>query len=455
MRMTSHALQASTRGAWHGAPPPEVSGLSTDTRTLKKGDAFLALRGSTFDGHQFTAQAMKHGASVLIVDRKGKDAGDTLRQPRTLPRLEVSNTLDALGDIARAWRKQLSGTVVAITGSYGKTTVRSMLEHGLRRLGLNVDATKANDNNLIGVPQTVLSIERDADVALVECGVSEAGEMQRQAGIVQPDIAVITGLAPAHTEGLGDLHGVAHEKSLLLRHMAKDGCVVLGAGVSAMMRVALSSDAVCLDMGDATDSSVVRWKMRKTTCELSLGEKSATVELDMPAWHWAADMALAATVIRYLTQKRIDEIAASLSGWQTIPGRMQCLPGIRGSTVIHDAYNANPASMIAALDALRQMPGRHFVVLGDMAELGEASQSLHKGLDVSGMDGVVLAGRQMKALADGCAGAEWVSDADAAIRRVHGWNLRAGDAVLVKGSRCMGLEAVVDALTQGGKADAV
>ncbi|GMQ99411.1 MAG: UDP-N-acetylmuramoyl-tripeptide--D-alanyl-D-alanine ligase [Zetaproteobacteria bacterium] len=462
MRMTGHELQASTQGEWYGTPPSEVFGLSTDTRSLRKGEAFLALRGPTFDGHRFVPEAMERGASALIVDRKGDGAGDALWQSVRLPRLVVNNTLDALGDVASAWRKQLSGTVVAITGSYGKTTVRSMLEHGLRRMGLNVAATKANDNNLIGVPQTILSIEQDADVALVECGVSETGEMRRLARMLQPDVAMITGLAPAHAEGLGDLRGVAREKGVLLQHLTENGCAVLGAGVSAVMRdQGVSPDVVCMDMDDSPDGSVVRWQIRDSHCLLRLGGETATVELNVPAPHQAADMALAATVIHYLTQKEIGEIAEALSGWQAVPGRMQCLPGVHASTIIHDAYNANPASMAAALDTLRRMPGRHFAVLGDMAELGEASVSLHAALDVSGMDGLILAGQRMKALADTCATAQWVPDADVAMLAAKKMSLGAGDVVLVKGSRCMGLEKVVDALMEQGvemrgeKADAV
>jgi len=460
MRMTGRELQTSTRGKWHGTAPSEVFGLSTDTRTLRKGEAFLALRGPTFDGHRFGPEAMERGASILIVDRKGDSAGDALWQSMRLPQLVVNNTLDALGDIASAWRKQLSGTVVAITGSYGKTTVRSMLEHGLRCLGLNVAATKANDNNLIGVPKTILSIEQGVDIALVECGVSEAGEMQRLARIVQPDIAIMAGLASAHAEGLGDLRSVVHEKGVLLQHLTENGCAVLGAGVAAVMcDQGFSPDVTCMDMDDSSDGSVVRWQIRDSHCRLQLGGETATVELNVPAQHQAADMALAATVIHHLTQKEIGDIADALSGWRAVPGRMQCLSGIHGSIVIHDAYNANPASMAAALDTLRRMPGRHIAVLGDMAELGEASASLHAALDVSGMDGLILVGRRMKILAEVCAEAQWVSDADVAMLAAKKLSPGAGDVVLVKGSRCMGLEKVVDTLTsgetQGGKADAV
>jgi len=461
MRMTSRQLQASTRGKWHGMPPSEVSGLSTDTRTLREGEAFLALRGPRFDGHRFGSEAIERGASILI----GDATADALWQSMMLPRLEVADTLEALGDIATVWRKQLSATVIAITGSYGKTTVRSMLEHALRHLGLNVAATKANNNNLVGVPQTLLSIDNGADVALVECGVSEAGEMKRLAGIVQPDIAVITGIAPAHAAGLGDAHGVVREKSVLLQHITENGCAVLGAGVSAIVSDQGSDPGVNylnMDVTDhSSDASVVRWSIRKNCCLLQLADHTATVELGMPARHWAMDMALAATVIRYLTQKDMSEIADALSGWRTVPGRMQALTGIHGSIIIHDAYNANPASMNAALDTLRRMPGRHFAVLGDMAELGELSASMHAALDVSGMDGLILVGREMKVLADTCTTAQWIPDAVAASSTVKDMDLQAGDVVLVKGSRCMGLEKVADALVEGGmdrqqeKADAV
>ena len=444
MRMTYRELQIRTRGTWYGTPPSGVSGLSTDTRTLKKGEAFLALRGPIFDGHRFAGEAVKRGASAVIGEAGG------LWHSMPCPRLEVNNTLDALGDIAGAWRQQLSATVVAITGSYGKTTVRSMLEHGLRRLGLNVAATNANNNNLIGVPQTILGTGKDADVALVECGISEMGAMQRLARIVQPDIALITGLAPTHAEGLGDVHGVAHEKGLLLQYLTEDGCAVLGAGVSAMMRDRLSSGMACIDVDEAADASVVHGRIQEGRCLLRCGDETATVELAIPACHWAADMALTATVIRHLTNRKTGEIADALAGWQAVSGRMQPLPGIHASIIIHDAYNANPVSVTAALDTVRQMPGRHFAVLGDMAELGMASRSLHAALDISGMDGLVLVGGQMEVLAGGCSAAEWVPDVDAAIRTVKTLNLHAGDVVLVKGSRCMGLEKVVGVLTHHG-----
>ncbi len=442
MRMTGCELQASTRGRWRGNPPREVFGLNTDTRLLKKGEAFLALRGPRFDGHRFAVEAANRGAIALI----GDETGAALWRHMEPPCLEVSDTLRAFGAIAAAWREKLNATVIALTGSYGKTTVRSMLEHGLRRLGLNVAATKANDNNLVGVPQTLLGVGNDADVALVECGISEKGEMQRLAHMVRPDIGVITGLAPAHAEGLGDLKGVAREKMALLSHMARNGYAIAGSGVSTILRdQGIPPANRCLDM-DAADDSVVRWRMHDARILLTLGGESAAVEMELPALHQAADMALAATVARRLTGKDIATLARAFAGWRAMPGRMQRLTGRRGSVIIHDAYNANPASMAAALDTLRRMPGRHFAVLGDMAELGDESGRLHAGLDVSGLDGLILTGPHMRALVDIQAHACWTPDVDAAMVVARKLNLTTGDVVLIKGSHCMGMERVVAAL---------
>jgi len=206
----------------------------------------------------------------------------------------------------------------------------------------------------------------------------------------------------------------------------------------------------CIDMDEASDAAVVHGQVQDACCLLRLGDETATVELDLPARHWAMDMALAATAMRCLTHGNIGEIAHALAGWKAVPGRMQPLPGIHASTIIHDAYNANPASMSAALDTVGRMPGRHFAVLGDMAELGTASRTLHAALDVSGMDGLVLVGDRMRALVERCDAAQWAPDADTAIAMAKALTLRTGDVVLVKGSRCMGLEKVVDTLTENG-----
>jgi len=183
------------------------------------------------------------------------------------------------------------------------------------------------------------------------------------------------------------------------------------------------------------------------------------LDFALPARHWGMDAALAATVMRRLTGRPLAAIARALSGWMPVTGRLNARTGSGGSTVLDDAYNANPASMAAALDTLRRMPGRRFAVLGDMAELGRASRALHEALDVLGLDGLVLVGEAMRALAARHPEAWWAPDAEGALRAadqwLETWGLRSGDVVLVKGSRCMELDRVVALLTAGEARHAV
>ncbi len=224
MRLSGIEIQQAVHGRWLGEVPDEINGLATDTRGFKSGQAFLALRGPNFDGHEF-ACSVADRAQALIGDAEGI----RLWQNMETCKMEVSNTLQALGDIAHIWRMQLRQTIfIAISGSYGKTSLRSMLSHSFSSLGFNVAATRANLNNLVGVPQTLLGVTKDADIALIECGISEVGEMARLAAIVHPDIAILTGITNAHTEGLGGLSGVVHEKAILFEHLAEHGWCALG-----------------------------------------------------------------------------------------------------------------------------------------------------------------------------------------------------------------------------------
>jgi len=447
--MTGQQLQQATRGEWQGEAPGCVEGLCTDSRELNAGQAFLALRGPRFDGHRFGRDAAGRGAAALIGDYAGMPAWADI----DLPRLAVEDTLCAFGDIAASWRQQLQMPVVAMTGSFGKTTVRSMLEHLFHAFGKRTAATRRNDNNLVGVPQTLLAIRGDEAAALIECGISVTGEMARLASMVQPDISVITGFSAAHGKGLGGISGVVREKARLLTTTRPDGWCVLGAGVAERLRKeGCYPDALdCLEMESDT-TGVVRWRMQGCTLQLQLGGDNAELQLPLPAEHWAADMALAATVVCRLLQVGLGEVTSALASWRPVAGRMQPLTGSGGCRLLDDAYNANPASMAAALDTLRQLPGRRFAVLGDMAELGDDAVSQHAGLNLSEIEGVVLVGPLMQELAERHAQAVWVPDAEGAIRAAHAWSLGSHDTVLVKGSRSMGLDAVVRALTEVSRA---
>lgn len=443
MRMSGLDLQACTAGRWHGTPPPMVGGVCTDTRKLAEGDAFLALRGANFDGHAFAGEAARCGAAALVGDSSGMRAWQDIG----LPQLEVGDSLLALGDIAGGWRSRLNIPVAGITGSFGKTTLRSMLEHILTGMGLRLTATRSNDNNLIGVPQTLLRIAEDDDVALIECGISEPGEMQRLAAMLRPDVAVITGIAAAHAEGLGSLAGVASEKALLLDAVPEGGSAVLGHGVAELLgERALPQGVTLIDM-DGDGESVVRWEMHGRTVRLARGVECAEFELSLPALHWAADAALAATVAGLLGPVSLTDAASAMGSWQAVSGRMQSLTGRGGCRILDDSYNANPASMQAALDTLRSLNGRRIAVLGDMAELGQGSAALHAALNIEGLDAVLLLGEEMRHLTDRSPAVVHVQSAKQAVSELQGMGLNRHDTLLVKGSRCMRMEQIVRALT--------
>jgi len=450
MRMTGLELQRATRGAWQKGIPESIGGISTDSRNFVEGHAFLALRGPSFDGHRFAEQIITR-ASAMIGDAQGMRLWESFETPQ----LQVEDTLAALGDIANAWRNRLNQTtVIAITGSYGKTTVRSMLAHIFTSLNRNTAATHANLNNLIGVPTTLLGIDTSTEIALIECGISEEGEMQRLSEIVQPDVAVITGLASAHSLGLGGMKGVAREKTDLLTHLLPQGWCVLGEGVAKQLSQhdqAISHDAIDMDQGDG---EAAQWSLAGKRLTLSHKGESAELELPLPAHHWAANMALSVTIaLRYFNQQKtgakplFSELAASLSNWQPVEGRMHIASGINGATIMDDSYNANPVSMQAALDTLAKLSGRHIAIIGDMAELDEPGHA-HRSLNLSGIDMLILVGSEMKAVKLDNPNAIWFATTNEAVvwteENLEQFN--SADHILIKASRSMQLDRIVRAM---------
>ena len=451
MRMSGSKMASVTNGHWSGAIPEVITGVATDTRDFESDQAFLALRGPSFDGHTFAATVADQ-AQALIGDHQGVSLWSSLDSSI----LDVEDTLRALGDIAHAWRMCLSDTtVIAISGSYGKTSLRSMLETGFTAIGFKVAATRANLNNLIGVPQTLLRVPDDADIAVVECGISECGEMARLAAMVRPDIAVLTGITAAHSEGLGGLSGVVREKALLLESLRNGGWCALGKDVAALMRanhIAVPGQIIAVD--DAQDDEIVDWRLNG--CELTLAYKGLqhSVTLDLPARHWAENYAFAASImLRFLHDREyphtLAEVADALAGWQPVASRMQRCEGKNGAVVLDDSYNANPVSMQAAIDTLRALPGNRIAILGDMSELGDASEYLHAELDIGGLNSLYLIGMQMRVLAEKHAEARWFASTDEALVSLADTMFVAGDTVLVKASRSMALDAVVELLCSG------
>ena len=453
MRLTGEELALASQGEWVKDTLAEaVEGIGTDTRDFSEGHAFLALRGPNFDGHSHAHQVADR-AVALIGDKQGVETWQALGTPQ----LEVKDTLQSLGDIANFYRSRLTHTkVVAITGSYGKTTVRSMLEYVLRGLGLEVAATPKNLNNLIGVPKTLLSIQMNADVALIECGISEQGEMLRLSEIVQPDVAIVTGLSQAHAEGLGGLEGVAREKSQLLTHLMQDGWSVLGAGVAGHFdAVGFSSAQPSLSMDD---DEAVRWQLDGRCLTLEYDGEHVSFDLALPAKHWAEDMALTTTVafgvLKDLAKTcSLQAIADVLQSWQPVEGRMSIVQ-LPTFTLIDDAYNANPTSMQAALDTLAALDGYRVAIIGDMLELGDDAQALHNALELHDIDEVLTVGSLMAGLQ--AKHPHRVIRVFKDAKALDAWLVSKAfppksSTVLVKGSHGTGLYQISDVLKQRGQ----
>jgi len=465
MQLTGQQMQQATGGSWRYGVPAVVSSISTDTRSFTEGECFLALRGPKFDGHVH-AEPVAGRAQALIGDAQGA----ALWTPFDVPQLIVEDTLVALGQLAHAWRKDLPATlVIAITGSYGKTTVRDTLRHVLSRAGLKVHATQANLNNLVGVPKTLMAVSADADVALIECGISECGEMEKLAAIVEPDVAVMTGLTSAHAQGLGGLRGVAQEKMKLFDTLTPHGWVALGQGVTGQLaaigiKAAKLDETATVDMADAPIKGV----LHGCTLKLDDGLDEATVALALPAPHWASNMAFVMAIankvlMQHFPQNKntsITQMAQWLADWQPVKGRMQSKK-YDHLTVLDDSYNANPVSMQAALDTLNALDGYRIAVIGDMAELGDDAIDAHINLNVGSVEQVILVGSNMRHLHQKLTVQKqpccWYANTETLLadmtRLQTSWPEAA--TVLLKASRIMHLDLLLESLREQETCDAV
>jgi len=444
MRMSGAMMAEATGGQWRGSVPHQVTGFAIDNRKLRSGDAFVALRGPNHDGHRFAA-SVDGRAAALVGERACASAWHGLQSPQLL----VRDSHQALIALATAHRRDCRvGRVIAVVGSQGKTTLRRMIAHLLAADGRKVAQTAGNLNNLIGTPLSLLAIDADCDDAVIECGISEIGEMAQLATMVQPEVVVVPGLSLAHSAGLRNLATIVREKGVML---AQAGATCF-AGVGVAELLARYGVTVGGSLLAAEDGAAVQWKLDGCSLSLQQGEASSSLMLACPAAHLAADMALAATVVRHLQPTwSLAKVTNRLASWQPMTGRMQLQRGVAGCRIIDDSYNANPASMQAALDTLRAMPARRIAILGDMGELGDEALAAHQQLSLDGIDCVVLIGAQMSAVAKETTKHQCFASLEAASERLSelAASLTNGDTVLVKGSRMMGLEVVVLQLMEG------
>ena len=352
----------------------EVSGITTDTRKIGKGDVFVALRGERFDGHDYLRDAVRDGASALVVSRAPKL--DTLG----VPIFEVRDTLIALGALAHYWRRAWGKTIVGVAGSNGKTSTKDLLRAALSR-SYTVHATTGNLNNRIGVPLTLLALQPETDVAVVELGTSLPGEVAILRDIVEPDIALVTSIAEEHLEGLGDLAGVLREEAAIYEGVA------VGIAPSAQLEIAQAARAeakrvVVAGLDDNADVKPDRWEIGPDGLGV-IEIAGATVRPPVRGLHNLRNTMLALAVARECGVS-YEEAAAGIAGMPQ-PKMRSAWEQVGDVTLINDAYNANPGSTRAAIELLKGTgSGRQrVIVLGTMRELGAASEQCHA--DIAGL----------------------------------------------------------------------
>ena len=417
-------------------------GVSTDSRRLQAGNLFVALQGPNFDGHEYLDVAREQGAAAAAVSRTVDSE---------LPLLEVQDTRLALGRLAGHWRSQFDLSVIAITGSNGKTTVRSMAQAILECAGQTL-STQGNLNNDIGVPLTLFRLAADDRYAVIEMGANHHGEIDYLAGIAQPTIAVVTNAGPAHLEGFGDLDGVARAKGEVFARLGSDGTAVINADDRyASLWRALSGDCRILDFGLAQDAAVTAdWQGDPTGSDVSLHTPAGelAIRLPLPGKHNVLN-ALAATAAALAAGVGLDCIGRGLESLAPVAGRFNVhrLPG--GITVIDDTYNANPESLAVAIDVLLMADGEKWLVLGDMGELGSSAAELHRDAGRrardAGVDRLFTLGALAGEAVGGFGGGTATDSQDDLLEALRA-DLHENVNILVKGSRLMRMEQIVELL---------
>jgi UDP-N-acetylmuramoyl-tripeptide--D-alanyl-D-alanine ligase len=456
-RFTPHELAAATGGRWIGSPPRELAGVSTDTRTLARGSVFVALRGERFDAHDFLAEAAAHGAAAAIV------AEARSADPAPFPRLAVKDTLAALGAVARHHRRRFAVPVVGVTGSNGKTTTREMIAAVLGLAG-PVLKTEGNLNNEVGVPLTLLGLEDGHARAVIEMGMNHPGEIARLAAIAEPQVGVVTLAAPAHLEGLGSVDAVADAKAELYLGLPATGVAVVNADDARMLKRAEASGRKMITFtarkerrGDVVVLEIVSQGADGLRFVLGIGNREIPVHIPALVGAHNAQNAAAAAAAAVALGCTDREIAHGLAQVKPVGRRLRLETLPSGLRLVDDCYNANPASMSAALRTVADLRGRGraAAVLGDMLELGAFEVEAHRALGEeaarTGLHRLATFGPRSRATAEAARAAGLdafhTEDLDALVRWARA-EVTPPDVLLVKGSRGMKLERLVEALRQ-------
>lgn len=432
------------------------SGVSTDSRTIGSGELFVALRGERFDGHEYAREVLAKGAAAAMVNRDWADGAD-------LPLVQVADTRLALGSLAGHWRRKFSLPLIGVTGSNGKTTVKEMCalilrEHARRKGGDPAEAvlaTRGNLNNDIGLPMMLLRLRENHQAAVIEMGMNHAGEIAYLTRLAQPTVALITNAQRAHLAGLGTLADVARAKGEIFEGLANGGIAVINADdphAALWRQLAAGKAMLSFGMNAPADARATA-KIWAFSSEIALEcpQGNINFELPVPGRHNVMN-ALAAATACLAAGVSLDTVAAALSKYAGVKSRLQRRIGENGALVIDDTYNANPDSMRAAIDVLASLPGRRILVMGDMGEAGENAGQLHDEIGgyakSRGVDALFALGELAATAAHNfTGGASHFGKIEQLIAALKP-ELAADVTVLVKGSRFMRMERVVDAITE-------
>lgn len=442
-----------------GKGPEVFADIAIDSRKITADDLFVAIRGENHDGHEFIPDMLTRGISGYVIAEKNAAAlpvAEWAKQDITC--IAVNDTITALGDLARFQRRRSKATVIAITGSSGKTTTRCLVSEVMARKFETV-STIGNFNNEIGLPLTLFQLSRTHEKAVVELGMNHFGEIRTLSRIAEPDVGIITNIGPAHLEGVGSLDGVMQAKGELLDEINKAGLAILNADDPGTLRLAEKSPVPVMLFGLSDNADVkardVDIDAAGTTFTLALPNGEIPVRVGAPGTFMVLN-ALAAAAAGYHAGISLQEIKTGIEAFQPARGRMNIIEQ-NGIHIIDDTYNANPISMKSAIQTLSALKKDHrgFLVLGDMLELGAHARALHREIGavaaVSDIHKLYIAGEYSHAVKQGAIQGNMA--ADSVITGTHDeiidhlkTNLIAGDWVLVKGSRGMKMETIIRGL---------
>ena len=426
----------------------EISSVSIDTRTLVEGDLYIAIRGQVFDGHVFINKAEKAGASAVLVETEV----DT-----KLPQIRVKDSHKALAELAAAWKNKAKVKTIAVTGSNGKTTVKEMIA-AILEINASVLFTKGNLNNDIGVPLTLLKLNRQHQYAVIEMGANHAGEIEYSSHYTQPDVAVISNVGAAHIEGFGSLEGVARAKGEIIQSLSNEGVSILNRDdefYKLWLEISEDRKVVSFGLNETADIKAediicgLQNKQFVSRFKLKTINEEIEIQLKLAGQHNVLN-ALAAAASCLQTGIGLQQIKQGLEKVRPVTGRLQPLIGEQGSLVIDDTYNANPASVKVALDILLQCEGEPWVVLGALGEMGVDSLEIHKELGelIKSMNVVRLLtiGSDAESTSNIFGrGATFFNSQQALITALK-QEINGKESILIKGSRAQKMENVVAAL---------